>query len=222
MAFTKAPTQDTHGVRRFPPSGDIFVVTNKDNEEQPLTCNYLDCFPLTEKQFSTNPRVTVQRREGWKRAVATGTVTTAGTLGKDMVIAPDSNSYTNVFFTKQSTYYMFNYGTKTVSSVTTSTTAAQAASAAGCDAIDSTNARRICWLDPANELKTFLQDGTSVTTTSLAAINAVGYKGLVFIDGYLFAVDGTGTKIYNSGAANALTTWATTDCQAQELPSCLW
>lgn len=211
MAFTKTPTQDSHNVQRLPASGDAFIVSNYLLEAQPLTCNYIDCFPLTEKQFHGEERVTVQRREGWKyAAAASGTVSSAGTLGKNLVVAPDPGQYT-VFFNKSSDYYKFNYQTKVVSTVTTSTTASQAQRAAGTDAIDSTNARRICWLDPANELKTFLQDGTSVTTTSLAAIGVTGDKGLVFIDGYLFAVDSTGTKIYNSGAANALTTWATTD-----------
>lgn len=211
MAFTKAPTQDTHNTTRITPQCDAFVTSNYLQELEPVTCNYMDCFPLTEKMFQDNERVTVQRREGWKKAAAaSGTVDTTGILGKTLVPAPDS-AYTNVFFAKKSSYYMFNYSTKAVTSVTTSTTASAAQYAAGCDAIDSSNARRICFLDTANELKTWLQDGTSVTTTSLAGISVLGTCGLVFIDGYLFAVDSTGTKIHNSGAANALTTWNSTD-----------
>lgn len=211
MAFTKTPTQDSHNVQRLPASGDAFIVSNYLLEAQPTTCNYIDCFPLTEKQFHGEDRVTIQRREGWKyAAAASGTVTSSGTPGTAMVVAPDQANYT-VFFTKSSDYYMFNYQTKVVSTVTTSTTASMAQGANGTDAIDSSNVRRICWLDQVSELKTFTQAGGGVTTTSLAALSLDGARGLVFIDGYLFAVDSTGTKIHNSGAANALTTWASTD-----------
>lgn len=212
MAFTKSPTQDTHSVVRIPPTGEAFQTSNYLLAAEPNVCNYLDCFPKSETQWGQNPRMTIQRRDPFiKTAAASGTVVSAGTLGKALVVAPDPVNFKNVFFNKGSNYYMFNYSTFTVSSVTTSTTPTVAQYASGTDAIDSTGARRICWLDPTYELKTFLQDGTSVTTTNLAARAVDGAKGLVFIDGYLFAVDSTGTKIFNSAVGGVLTTWNSTD-----------
>jgi len=212
MAYTKNPVQDAHNVARIPATGTPFMTSNYLLTQQPNVCNYLDCFPVKEDQFNGEPKFTVQRRTPfYQTAAASGTVTTSGALGKDLVMAPDIVSYKNVFFTKYSSYYMFNYNTKAVTSVTTSTTAESAQYATGTDAIDNTNARRICWLDASYELKTFLQDGTSVTTTDLSARAVIGTKGLVFIDGYLFAVDSTGTKIHNSAAGGPLTTWNSTD-----------
>jgi hypothetical protein len=215
MAFTKAPVNDAHNTVRVPVSGEAFVVSNHLLDEEATTANYHDCFPTRERQFNDNPRVTVQKREAWlKAAAASGTVTSLGVMGKMLVMAPDA-AYPNVFFAKQSNYYMFNHTTFTVSSVTSSTAAAQAQYAAGTVAVDSTNVKRICFLDGNDELKTFLQDGTSVTTTTTGR-SLTGLKGLVFLNGYLFAADTTGYKIFNSTAAGVLTTWSSTDFIAAE------
>jgi hypothetical protein len=56
-----------------------------------------------------------------------------------------------------------------------------------------------------------LEDGSSVTNTSLFPIVADGSRGLVFLNSYLFAVDASGTRIYNSAVGGVYTTWNTTD-----------
>lgn len=216
MAFTKSPTQDTHNTIRQPSNGTAFLVSNNDNALEPQTLNFIECFPLTEKQWNGESKTRIHKREAWEPTVCTGTVTTAGICGKGLAMAQAFDTYRNVFFAKQGTYYMCNYQTNTISTITTSTTPATAYTASFTNAVDNANARRIVALDAAFELKTWLEDGSSVTTTSLAAIQADGNRGLVFLNGYLFAVDYTGYKIYNSGAGGVLTTWATTDFLAAE------
>jgi hypothetical protein len=211
MAFTKAPVNDTHNIVRLPASGEAFTVSNHLLDSEPLSANYINCFPLSEQQFHQDKRYTIQKRHSWKGAnAASGTVTTTAGMGACLVMAPDVSSYPNVFFAKYVNYYMFNYSTKVVSSVTTSTGAGLAQLAAGTVAVDSTNVKRICFLDSNDELKTFLQDGTSVTTTTTGR-GLDGRKGLVYLNGYLYGVDSTGYKIHNSNAAGVLTTWSSTD-----------
>lgn len=216
MGFTKAPVNDTHNTIRFSVAGTPFVVSDPSVAQVPLTLNYINCFPIHQPMWGSDPKLVVYKREAFeKTAAASGTINTSGTCGRSSVMAPDVATYPNFFFTKHSNYYMFNYTTKTVSSVTTSTVAALAQTAMGTLAVDSTNAKRICYLDANDELKTFLQDGTSVTTTTTGR-SLDGRKGLVFLNGYLFAVDSTGYKIHNSTVAGVLTTWASTDFIAAE------
>ena len=208
MAYTKSPTQDSHNVVRLPAAGSPFVVTTSTTNPA-ATLNYIDCFPLTEKQWGADERRTVQKREAWKvRATCTGTVTTSTNISKVSVPA-ELTDY--VFFGVGDTYYYCNYNTAAVASWATGSNSSSAYLSSGTNAIDSTNARRIAFLGYDSFLKTCLEDGTSATSTDLSAIGVIGNKGLVYIDGYLFAVSSNGNKIYNSGTANALTTWATTD-----------
>lgn len=207
MAYTKSPTQDTHNVVRVPTIGSPVLVSD-DSAQLPTTLNFVNCFVKTEKQWGTDPKRVVVKRTPFVPAVCTGSVTTSGVLGGALASAVQ---LTNVFVAKLAEIYKIDYSTNVVSSVVTTTSAAYG----NCtNAIDSTNARRIAWLESphgSTSLYTFLEDGSSVTTTNLFSINIDGTRGLVFINGYLFAADVDGFKIYNSNPGGVLTTWNSTN-----------
>lgn len=216
MAFTKTPVNDTHNTVSVPLVGSSFIVSNNSGDVIPQSMNFVDCFPVSEKQWGDDPLRRIHKRQAFEKAeAASGTVTSLGVCGRMLVMAPDVDTYPNVFFAKQTNYYMFNYSTKAVTSVTTSAVASGAQYAAGTDCVDNTAAKRIAFLDGSDELKTWLQDGTSVTTT-ITGRSLDGRRGLVFMNGYLFAVNNTGYYIYNSTAGGVLTTWASTDFLAAE------
>lgn len=209
MAFTKAPTQDTHNVKRVPSGGAPFLVSSISTV-QPVTLSYTNCFPLTEKQWGGEPVRAVHKRDAWTAAtVATGSVTTTGIRGP---IVQSYNNY-NVFFSKGTSVYAWNQSTNTVAAALSTSTNYGAGSATSF--IDSTNARRVAFLESyvggTTNLYACLEDATGGTTTNLISILADGSRGLVFLNSYLFCVDASGTRIYNSTVGGAYTTWATTD-----------
>lgn len=212
MAYTKAPVSDTHNTQRIPAIGSPFVVSDT-NAEVPISLNYINCYPEKENQWGTDPKRSVRKKDAFDSVNLTGSLTTLGTNGRSTVLAANLNK---VFFTRHSQYYMADFTTNVLSSVTTSTTATLAQTAHGTNAVDATNAPRIAYLDAVSELKTFLEDGTSVTTTSLVANTVDGSKGLQFINGYLFAVSSDGYRIYNSVGAGNLTSWPTNNFIAAE------
>lgn len=210
MAFTKAPVNDTHNTIRISSSGSPFLISG--GGFVPPSCKIVDGFPLTEKQWDGESRTTFHKRTGWKRrAVATGSVTTTGSLSRSIVLTDDLTTPV-VFFGKADKYYGFGLGTNTVTAeIVTHPGGAYASEASGTTFIDSSNVRRVGFLG-FDQLQTWSDPAAaSVTTTSLAALSISGERGLVFINGYLFAVDTTGTKIHNSNAAGVYTTWSTTD-----------
>ena len=210
MAFTQNPTQDSHNVTRILPRGSSFLVSTPYSgfNTQPLTLRYRNCFPITEEQWGTDAVRRVHTREGWTQsAVLSGSVTTTGSLSKSIV-----QTYTggNVYVAKGQEVYRVNYIADTVALIDTRNDYGRGS---GTLAISSAGVNRVAWLEKggANYLMTCLEDGTSVTSTSLVAVNVDGSRGLVFIDGYLFAVSALGKRIYNSAAGGNLTTWNTTD-----------
>lgn len=211
MAFTRAPVNDTHNVQRLPVSGQAFVVSNNVGAGEPETLNYLDCFTLSESQWGTNPRKTVQKRESWVRSVVTGSVTSTGAfLSRGGVVSPDQVSYDTYYFGKGGSFYAYDYVLETVNPVMTPATATPYQSN-GTAALDNSNVLKICFLDAAGYLCTFSLDGTGDTETNLGALTLDGGKNLVFLNSYLFAVNAAGNKIYNSTVGGVLTTWASTD-----------
>jgi hypothetical protein len=206
--------ENTHNVQRIPVSENPFLVSGFYNTTtftpQPVTARYTDCFPIKESQWATDPIRRVHKREGWTtQNVTTGTVTTTGPLGNCTVQA-----YTlpNIYTAKESTIYQTNYANLVVSTITNACT--NAYSGWGTNAINDTNTRRVCWLGPATtttNLVSFNEDGTSVTVTDVTSVGLDGKRGLVFINGYLFASNSTGTRIYNSDPAGDLVTWNSTN-----------
>lgn len=211
MAFTKAPTQDTHNVQRVPiQSSPIVVTSTSTTNPVPITSYYINCFPLKESQWGTDPVRAVHKREGNTSTVLTGTVTNTGFRCSTSVQA--YSSYLN-YVVKHDSLYAVNPILDTVSLITTSQSTLSLGS--GTNFIDSANARRIGWLEAYSSgntyLVTCLEDGTSVTSTDLVSLTVTGSKGLVFIDGYLFAANNAGNRIYNSAAGGVYTTWNSTD-----------
>lgn len=213
MAFTKAPTQDTHDVKRIPATGSSFLVSTVPSiglAYQPITMTYINCFPITETQWGTEEKRRVHKREGWaESAVFTGSVTTSGVRGDSLV---QSYSGSNVFFAKGTAVYRANYDIFTIGTIDTQLNFGEGS---GTSAINNSNVIKICFLEKGGGVSTYLmtcnEDGSTVVDTNLVSLLADGSKGLVFIDGYLFACDTTGRKIYNSTAGGVLTTWAATD-----------
>lgn len=212
MAFTKSPVQDSHGVRRIPASAQPLLTSAVSGPV--VAPGLINCFPLTEKEWQKNPITRIHKREGWSEyGTRTGT-TLSGTFAGYSIAQSTNVNYAYVFYTFGAGLYYTNYGSATGANVLVSSTGTQNYRGTLTNAINNTNTRKIACLEgvSANCYLTLCdEDGTNVTTTALSTIVADGTRGLVFIDGYLFAVNSTGTKIYNSGAGGNLTTWATTD-----------
>jgi hypothetical protein len=210
MAYTRAPMNDTHNVMRLTVSGENFVVSNGSEATLPTSLNYINCFPLRESQWHTEPRATIQKRQPWLRAInSTGSVSGNGSFQvRAMVPALNVDTYPNVFFIKHTGYYKYNYSTKDVTVLTTSTDAVYAN---GCNAVDSSNVNRIVFLDGGGQLKTWTEDGNNITSTDLSGLSINGTRGIVFLNGYLFAAKSDGFSIYNSTVGGVLTTWSSTD-----------
>lgn len=218
MAYTQSPTQDSHKIQRINTRGSPFVVTN-DTSNVPVTLQYVECFPLSEKQWGDDTRYSIHKREPWINTVrtVTGSVNTSTNICRSTAFGED---YDTIFFAIGDTYYYYNYNGGTVTSYATNSTAFISSFTS---AIDNSNARRICALGFGGILKTCLEDGSSVTSTDLSALSLLGSRGLVFIDGYLFAVNSGGDKIYNSAAGGVLTTWNATDfLNAEQYSDPVW
>lgn len=201
--------ENTHNVIRVPVSETPFLVSGFSSTTtsfpEPVTARYSNCFPISESQWATEPKRRVHKREGWvATAMSGGDPLGAGTLGACTVQA-----YTLplIYTAKGNSIYRTNYSISVVTEVATVT---NAYTGWGTNAINDSNVRRIAWL-AGDDLVTFDESGASVTTTDLSAINLDGSRGLVFINGYLFAVNNTGIRIYNSNPGGVLTTWNATN-----------
>lgn len=210
MAFTKAPVNDTHNTIRVSTSGSPFLTSG--GGFVPISCKIVDGFPLTEDQWNGEKRTTFHKRTGWKRrAVATGSVTTTGSLSRSVVLTDDVNTPV-LFFGKADKYYGFYLALNTITTaLATHPGGSYAAEASGTTFIDSSNTRRIAFLG-FDQLQTWTDPAAaSPDTTSLAALSISGERGLVFINGYLFAVNSSGTRVYNSNPSGVYTTWNSTN-----------
>jgi hypothetical protein len=216
MAYTKAPTENTHNVVRLETKGNNFLVTDNGSSfvsASPITLNYIDCFPLTEKQWGSEAKKAIHKREAWKTAAtSSGLITSSAGLGGRVVVSETEDS---VHFVKFNSYYRMT-GVGGLSPVTNLISAAGAGAwyCGGTLAVDNANANRVCFMDNSGQLFTWLEDGTGLTTT--AVVGPTGFRNLVFLNGYLFAAAPDG-KIYNSNPGGVLTTWNSTNFIVPEI-----
>lgn len=205
MAFSKTPEGDTHNVKRVPAVGTAFLVPNV-TDAIPGTLNYYNCFPHVEKQFGAQPKFSVQKREPYISALSGTTGANVNASFSRWTISAVNDD--NIYFARNNTYYYAQYsgsGSVTITSIGTYTNAYKTAVTQG---INSSNERRIIAAD-ATTINTWLEDGSGFTTTAITP-SIVPTGGLVYLDGYLFAI-ATNRRIYNSGAGGVFTTWATTN-----------
>jgi hypothetical protein len=213
MAYTKSPTQDTHGVKPIFPDANPILVSQTAFLSSIPTSRYVNCFPLKEKQWANEPIFSVHKRDSWDVLYNETGDTLAGTVKGANTVQATNELYDTVFYTFGSGLYSLNYsnGVNDLISSTGTTNSRGTLT----NAIDNSNVRKIALLEGGGGVSTYLtlcnEDGSSPGTTDLVTLNLAGEKGLVFIDGYLFATNTTGTKIYNSAPGGVLTTWNSTD-----------
>lgn len=216
MAFSKNPTQDSHAVKRIYPTDEPLITsaTWVSSSDSVPNNRFYNCFPLKEEQNQDDPVLRVHKRAGWTATAASGTTLPASSnRGYSAPVQALNILLNNVFYTYNAALMMLDLSTNTSSSISTTGTTNYLGTLT--NAINSTNTRKICLLESGAGATTYLttcdEDGTNVVTTNLAALVLDGSKGLVFINGYLFAANRLGNKIYNSNAAGVLTTWTSTD-----------
>lgn len=216
MAFTKAPTQNTHNVIRIPPFGGHLVPAyNTYSTGTPATCKYYNCYPVRQAQWGTDPLAGVYKRDGWGTTLTTTNNMASANPSRQSAssVLSQNPNYPDVYFAYDATIYRVDYQANVNYIVSGSGLSNWLGT--GTNAIGASNTRYVAWLEGSRGAATYLtlinENGTVASTTDLNAILAQGSKGLVFINGYLFCTNTTGDRIYNSGAAGALTTWATTD-----------
>lgn len=222
MAYTKAPVNDTHNVIRVPTIGSPIVVSDS-SAAVPTTLNFIDCFTRKEPQWATDPINRVHKRDGYTAYEVGGSSNTSGNLGACVVLDDEGNNAwvgRNTDIIKIASIGATNAMTATVfqSSVT------NAYDSFGTTAINNSNENIICLLTSAKYLLTWKSDGTGYTTTDLTGIGVSGLGNLVFLDGYLFAVNLTNGRIYNSTVGGVLTTWSSIDYTTPEIypDRCQW
>ncbi len=210
MPFSKTPEGDTHSVKRVPGVGSPFIVPANFASDIPQSLNYYNCFPHVEKQFGLEPKFSVRKREAYISALSSTTGANVSANFADWVVSAHNDD--NIFFARDNTYYYAQYsgsGSVTITSIGTYTSAYLTAVATG---INSANERRVVAIAcPAGTttVNTWLEDGSGFTTDTVTP-DLVATGGLVYLNGYLFAI-GDNRRIYNSTAGGAFTTWATTD-----------
>jgi hypothetical protein len=219
LAYTKAPTQDSHNVVHVPTLGSSILVSDPDiTNPTPVTLSYIDCFVQKEAQWGTEPQRVALKRKGWDQLATVTTASNTGNPAQSIVIGQTQNS---VYFGRNTAFYRVQDVSTSAPSISSVVSGATGMfnQTAGTSAIDNTNAVKVCFLDSTSQLFTFNEDGSSPTTTGLTgsfSVSPTGYRNLVFLDGYLLAADSV-NRIFNSGAAGALTTWANTDFISPEM-----
>ncbi len=206
MAFSKTPEGDTHTVRRFPSVGSPFVVSSNFDSNIPQTLNYYNCFPMKEKQFGAQPKFSVRKREPYISALSATTGANVSANFSNWVISSQNDD--TVFFARDNKVYEAEYtgsGSVTITEVGTETgvyltSATNAVNAAGTRMIAAARNNTVFLWDEAGG--TYSEN--AITPTIVAS------AGLVFLDGYLFAV-ADNRRIYNSTAGGTLQTWSTTE-----------
>ncbi len=206
MPFSKTPEGDTHSVKRVPAVGTSFLVPNVA-DSIPGSLNYYNCFPHKEPQFGAEPKFSVQKREPYISALSGTTSANTSALFSQWVVSATNDD--NVFFARDGTYYYAQYsGTGSVT--ITSIGAYAGAYASACTiGINSSNVRKVIAVNGTN-VSTWNEDGSTFANAAALGITIVPTGGLVYLDGYLFAI-ADNRRIYNSTAGGVFTTWATTD-----------
>jgi len=206
MAFSKTPEGDTHSVKRVPSVGSPFLVSNA-TLDIPSTLNYYNCFPYKEAQFGAPPKFAVQKREAYISALQDNTAAVTSANFSHWVLSATNDD--NIFFARDDSYYYAQYGgsgsVTIAAAIGTETGAYLSAATLG---IFSDASRRVVTAN-ATKIAHWLEDGTSYTEATITP-SIVPTAGLVFLNGYLFAV-ATNRRIYNSTVGGVFGTWATTD-----------
>jgi hypothetical protein len=206
MAFSKTPEGDTHSVKRVPSVGSPFLMPSTASDI-PQTLNYYNCFPYAEKQFGGPPKFNVQKREAYISALADNTDAKTSANFSNWVLSATNDD--NIYFARDDTYYYAQYsgtGSVTVTSIGAETGAYLSAATNG---IFSDGSRRIVTAN-GTKIAHWLEDGSGYTEPAAITPSIDPSAGLVFLNGYLFAV-ATNRRIYNSTAGGVFGTWATTD-----------
>ena len=209
MSFTKAPVTDTHNTVRVESLGSSFLVST-DNVTYPVTLNYIDCFPLKEKQHGHDPKYRVSKREPYKTLYSVA-ANSSTTYSNSVIVSSAADS---VFFAKGDTFYrlQYNSGSPLLSSITTNT---EASVSVGTNAVDEFGERRVVYLTNSGAVYHWNEAGSDIQqNTPSQALQPSG--GLEFINGYLFAV-GADNYIYNSDPGNKLLIWNTTNFLSAEI-----
>lgn len=203
MAFTKNPTQDSHNVTRIPVGGEP-VLTSSTNPYA-VTSYCINGFALNEEYWDKQETKAIHKFQCNATALSPNSITTSGEFNQ---ISVQTYGSFNIFFTRGVYGYYYNYYTGTIGNWLTAGTSL--AGAVHTNFIDSTNARRVAVITSGGVICSCLEDGSS--GASYAIPTAVSHSGgLVFINGYLFALNTAGTRIYNSAPNGVWNTWNTTD-----------
>jgi hypothetical protein len=204
MAYTQNPTEASHGVKRISEKGQPIVTSSTSTVALSSYC--VNCFALKEKQSDGEPVRAIHKREGITSTLANNSITNAGAYNQ---VNAQTFLGNNIAFSRGVYGYLYNYSTNNITNWITSVNSH--VGGVYCNLIDSSNARRLAIITSGSVLSTCLEDGTSPDTTALGALGIANTKGLVYINGYLFAVNNIGNKIYNSTAGGVYTTWNSTD-----------
>lgn len=222
MAFTSAPVSDTHNTKRIPVAGSQFIVTN-ESTQFPATLNYIDCFPLSEPQWGTEPKRRIHKRDAYKTlATLTLSATTNATIGPSQVLFSTNKTPQSglIYFIASEPgsvgrAYKVTMPPGVATTITALGTTAQIYQT-GTTARNANQEFCLCWVG-GNKIAIYNETLSSFAESAITpTIN--GQSGIVFIDGYLYGVDDTTrNRIYNSAAGGALTTWNTTDFTNAEI-----
>jgi hypothetical protein len=214
MSYSKAPTQDTHNTVRIPALGSPIAVSTRATNVAPQvnTLSFLDCYPRHEAKWGSDPVTRIKKRESWEGYTTGAAILGAGPICHSVVITEETNP--SIYFGDTSTFYGTSVGSGGCFVVSAGVTGI--GNATGTLAVDSTNTKKVVYLTTSNNLWTWNEAGTGVTTTNLAGIAVTGYRNIVFLNGYLFAATST-SRIYNSAPGGVLTTWNSTDYLSPEI-----
>lgn len=224
MAYTNAPTGDSHNVERIRVGGENFLTSDASTAQNflsgpPVTLNFIDCFPLKENQSNNEPKYRLSKRNSWiSSSVSNATAVTAGGAGCIMLPNPISGN-SNYYFAVGGNYYTVDVSTAPPCTVTLINAGTAAYLMGITAAVDNSSNYKFASIDNSSTLVVWNTAGGGVTTTNLAGIGVTAYRNIVFLNGYLFAAKGgAGTSyIYNSSAGGVLTTWNSTDFISAEL-----
>jgi len=232
MAYTKAPEGSSHDTQRIAALGQPFEVA-ANASRIPGSLNYLDCFPVENKQFQDKPIITVNKREAFKSLSTTNALTTPNpltSLGPMVAGSEQLANPTTVFFAYKSGVAVgtaigaFTTNNPVIAGVNFLTNLSVGS---GTSVIDPSNADQGFVYFGSNNVSTGafnissynVPTGTFVATTTLAE-NIDSARGLVYLDSYMFAVGSLSALlsgnanynvIYNSSASGGYTVWNTTE-----------
>lgn len=218
MAYTKAPVNDTHNTIRVPPLGSPIIVSEvSTNKAYSATLSFVDCFERKEKQWGKDPIRRVHKRDGWVTSLVGSGNIGPQLFNRSVVFCEGAYADDCYFPTANGLYRLTNVSD--AASLTLEQSYAVAGDkiwVSGTLAVNDSNVTKVCFLDDNGRLYTWSEDGSANTTTDLSALGLTGAGGLVFINGYLFAVSTNG-KIHSSTVGGKLTTWSNVDFIVPEI-----